>query len=1079
MRRSARIAAKPSTSSQGQAQDLTDLLGPSSDESEVEAQRGRTSDDETEAPPKAGSESDLCDTEDDAALDVAVQGNNKTSARLDNWSGAKRTIPKKGLRVPTEETGFPGVFTDNNMDAIHMTLLTEYGMWYCETCRQNPSQKKRVIGLGTRWIRKHVLKVHNMSLKDPGVKQALESLDDYGAWDGLSPTPVPKAKFVPPFPFLEKKTIKSTKNGVTPQACGLCPGQYPYIWINGATRNAHFNEKHNIPSLEEAVLGPEYPIVQSFTSQDRHNRYFPVNEALAALPDVQEDAEREFAEALTSYMQFANLAHIDPITQMGPSQGLPAEIPFINAQGWTELFKNQDPKDLNSLTAVPAKKDPLYMLLAASVHVYKQWQAVITGTNLKFRRQWIDAGDGPDNAFITQFNKLQSKEAIQSYARHLSRLMLLIVRTRTRKKSKAKDKYIPFLTPDQEAGADELISKLANKASTRSLADSVHKLAIECFAPSDPGLTAKSQHHDITHMYIALAAINSDGSYRTPAEMVRSTTATQYSMRAALLLEATNQAHRKFRGDVTACFKHYRTYLMDMEEVTPFSTLRTLRRLLLDTVASTAGYGYLHWAGKDKSHCSYKGHTFEVTKVQLMAQTMLERTEELIKTKVLKNIPLKDIGYMDPSYLDLQDEKHERANHYSVWNDPKNIELHEMREKLLVAFTTHHSMKDWFCFGVKPDGSLDWKNDRRMEWLRDVREFIESLAVSTHFYGGQGRRAKEFCGVCVCNVEARPRDMFLHGEDLLFIIGYSKTAAITLRDRMDVHSLPPRLTRLFFLFNSLVRPLLVQWTKELLDPAYITSELEAEGGASLELDIGQEEAENVSDRPEQAEDEDGTDDGLENEDFEYVEDFEEEFEFEGDPEEMDSVTKDSLNNHQPPHMRPSTIQRIFAFASLGSPLRPTRFSDLIAKTTSEFLGVELRVQAWRHVTTAIQRDIVHLLDDTPVDTVFTAQRAHSDRVSRTWYAVDENDRRLVGAGSIEKYMKASQIWQDWLDGRPPCSTTDAEELKAGVTGLESTVSALKSEVTELRTEVSELKSELKLTLSKLGKALELLEKLAA
>ncbi|KAG9087864.1 hypothetical protein FRC07_012721, partial [Ceratobasidium sp. 392] len=76
------------------------------------------------------------------------------------------------------------------------------------------------------------------------------------------------------------------------------------------------------------------------------------------------------------------------------------------------------------------------------------------------------------------------------------------------------------------------------------------------------------------------------------------------------------------------------------------------------------------------------GQTFELSKVQSMAQAMLDRAEKLMDIKVLKDISLGAIGYQDPDCLSLQDHKDERANHYFVWQDPDNVELHVMRDKL-------------------------------------------------------------------------------------------------------------------------------------------------------------------------------------------------------------------------------------------------------------------------------------------------------------------------------------------------------------------------------------------------------------
>ncbi|KAF8596790.1 hypothetical protein BDV93DRAFT_570615 [Ceratobasidium sp. AG-I] len=987
------------------------------------------------------------------------------------------------IRVPTQPTMNPGVFTDENLQVLNLELLVDHGVWYCRICRQNPTDLSRVIGMGTSHVSSHMENYHALSLKEPGVKSALASLDDYEAWDGQGPAPAPKS-MVAPFPFLETKTIRSGTGGVIPEACPFCTGPSPFIWITGTTRWKHLGT-HGA-TFANAPKGRQFDQVQSFTNYDKHNRYFPVNSALSTLHTQLDGYDRLVDDALVEYIDKACLSRIEPILPMGPSLGMEGENPFLNAQGWPQHFAGEDSADLAGLVAFPAKKDPWVSIYLASLQLLQDYQKTISTTNQKVRKQWVDAGNGPDNAFITQFNKLQTLTATRSYARHFSRLILLILRVKQKSKSKQPKGYMPFLTPDQAAHAEQLLKLLRSKSNTKQLKQCIHKLAVACFAPVDINLTAQSQYHDITHVFIALSAVKAAGSYYSPAELVRSTTALQYSMRAVLLQESTSQATGEFGGDITSCFKHYRNYLLDNDEITPFSTLRTLRRLLLDTVASTAGMGNLHWAGNNRSHCSYKGYSFQVSKVQLLAQTAVDRSEELLNNKVLRGLSLEDIDYQEPDYLALRDQKDEYANHYSVWNDHTNVSLHTSRDKLLVALTRHPSVKDEFCHGALPNKTIDWRNNNRMKWLRDVGEFVESLAISAHIHGGQARRATELCSVRVRNIEGRVRDVFLHGEDLLFITGYSKTAATTLRDRMDVHVLPPRLTRLFFILETLVRPLAVLWTKELIDPISSTStatQVDSAHGVSRSQLATQDHI-NEAGSPEDDEaqgsgirdddEETQSSNGMDLDDIELpqpnteaVQDIsalDSDAETDDSPEYDDDKHDTALGN--PQAILPSRIQAIYAFASLGFCLRPSRFSQLFAKITKEILGVELGVQGWRHVSIAIQRDLLGLVDDTgsrSVDTVFDAQAAHSSKVSKTYYAVDSGDRALVGAGSIEKYVRASQLWQDWLNGIPAPSSVNE-------------VAKLTKEIHTLQSEMSGVKSELELVNARLGKVLHLLEK---
>ncbi|QRV83739.1 hypothetical protein RhiJN_11755 [Ceratobasidium sp. AG-Ba] len=68
------------------------------------------------------------------------------------------------------------------------------------------------------------------------------------------------------------------------------------------------------------------------------------------------------------------------------------------------------------------------------------------------------------------------------------------------------------------------------------------------------------------------------------------------------------------------------------------------------------------------------------------------------------------------------------------------------------------------------------------------------------------------------NVAGRERNLFLFCNICIFILGYSKTTALTGVERTNVHALPLDITFLLFVYNALVRPLAVQWLRDLYKP---------------------------------------------------------------------------------------------------------------------------------------------------------------------------------------------------------------------------------------------------------------------
>ncbi|KAG8688758.1 hypothetical protein FRC11_004835 [Ceratobasidium sp. 423] len=210
---------------------------------------------------------------------------------------------------------------------------------------------------------------------------------------------------------------------------------------------------------------------------------------------------------------------------------------------------------------------------------------------------------------------------------------------------------------------------------------------------------------------------------------------------------------------------------------------------------------------------------------------------------------------------------------------------------------------------------------------------------------------------------------------------------------------------------------------------------QVEVGEQSDQDMSQ--AELVVDENKGMKDEDIMDDDPDDLDYEELE----------GPEDLEHST--ATTARKKPSLKPSTVQEIYAFASVGAVITPEKFSNLLGKYIKEFLGVELKAQSWRHVSKAITRDHLGLVDDTMFQptTAFDSMFAHGRRVSERFYALNEEDRALLGSGSIEKYVMASELWHDWLSGKPA--------PKDVVTNAE-----LKNEIVQLRAEVAELKAKL-------------------
>lgn len=452
-------------------------------------------------------------------------------------------------RIPSIPTSNPYISTDETLKHINIGLFAAKNVprrvWYCLTCRETPGVKTN--GLCTPMIRDHVLKFHKLSLRHPHVKEALASLNLYGAWDGTGNAPVPNC-MVPAYSFL--RTWTKEPGGIDPEACGECPGPHPYIWVDSGTRSRHLSKKHG-KDVGTARQGEKYTAVQTFMESPTYKRYFPVSLALTnVLPAEPTQDQVSKNDAIIKYLEIMRANEPEETTVMGPSQGLQDEGPFIHSQGWPDHFENEDATVVTKLVAKPVRGHAWAIILPACLLLLlNEYEPSIIHSNHKFRKQWIDAGDGQDNAFATEFGVLKSSGAKSSYTLHFAELILLVLRVAKLKLDRVEDQYCPYLTPEQLSHATALIAELRHRRGAEHLTMHIHKLAVACFAPEDTSLMARSQFHDINHVYIALKALQPDRSFLPPDKFVRPTTALQYFFRATLMHEATIQTDLKFEGN--------------------------------------------------------------------------------------------------------------------------------------------------------------------------------------------------------------------------------------------------------------------------------------------------------------------------------------------------------------------------------------------------------------------------------------------------------------------------------------------------------------------------------------------------
>ncbi|KAG8724652.1 hypothetical protein FRC09_016006 [Ceratobasidium sp. 395] len=1029
------------------------------------------------------------------------------------------------LKTPTDPVeGKPGLFADSDLKKVGYAIYVEFGVLYCQLCNFNPQTAhhlKEPVGIcsenALNHTRDHHGNVVNTALKaNSAILRGIK--DNYDVWKGPRSefsAPIPRS-IIAPNPNL--KIVRAGDKGVLLEACAYCDGPFPTIWANTTGRWNHLAKAHNGKAASDRDYLPARAVAaaQTFHSQGGYVRYFQVDSSLA-LPatnhsESASDAGSENASAAAAQMYISYITRSSATSSevMGSGHGLTRETSFIYRHGWSGELAGFLVLPIMGLVAEPGRKDVLYPVETACELLFRRYLLCIRSATPAILHSWMDT-DAQKNRYTKAFNAVTEDATIRNYSLIFAKLVCLAVRSAelldtNPDQHRAAGRYVPNLPNPQRLAAKAVLSALKPALVMEELMSAIQNLALTFFAPQDAESIGVDRFNNITYTYVMLRSVNRDTSFQPTKNLVYSTSALQYLFRASLLYQATEESKKSPRRN-KEIFEFYSKFLVINDMMYPFGTLKCLRQQMIVDVSRNRGMQDFHWLDTAMTQAKYKGHNFTIFMIIEMCQAMLNDTELFLAKEVLFDIPLEELGFLEPDFGSLQDTLEETKLGYSVWTDDSNQGILDMRHALAHAFITHPKLKGHFWRDKLPDGRPLFFEGPRREWLEKLGEFQLRLMGCTHVWGGQPRRASEHTNMLNVNLRGRPRSLMAMLDLFIFILGYSKTTAITMEDRKDVHALPPRVNRMLFILNAFIRPLAVQWVAELFDdPKETEQELAISPSPELAANPSPEPATNPSPEPvehssndpeptsdqeparssrsrrsskkavqqdadsavpdmdvSQADDDDMYIEDLDDADSDYEMDLEllavanelgleaEELAAGEADQRVQQLNRPALSSES---LRPSQIQSEMTFARNGKKFVTQDLSNIIGKYTLKYVGKEWGVAPWRHITAALQRGKLgyDLDDDTPVleDTFMDLQRGHSTRVSHAMYAVQEDDRNLSSSTSILKYIEASQKLHAFLEGKPVVQAVSrAENIEKKVDAVQTRISGVETRVKEM------------------------------
>ncbi|KAB5587466.1 hypothetical protein CTheo_9096 [Ceratobasidium theobromae] len=138
-----------------------------------------------------------------------------------------------------------------------------------------------------------------------------------------------------------------------------------------------------------------------------------------------------------------------------------------------------------------------------------------------------------------------------------------------------------------------------------------------------------------------------------------------------------------------------------------------------------------------------------------------------------------------------------------------------MTNSLAVAFFSHPRGRVLVKGVDERSSTIVWNLPAVNEWLGELDRVQRCLMFITHGVGGQPGRGTETTGLKITNSPSRTRGFRIIGTGQgAYVLSYSKSGNTTGYDRIVVHALPWRVTRMFLIINGLVAPLAGQMVEQ-------------------------------------------------------------------------------------------------------------------------------------------------------------------------------------------------------------------------------------------------------------------------
>lgn len=293
--------------------------------------------------------------------------------------------------------------------------------------------------------------------------------------------------------------------------------------------------------------------------------------------------------------------------------------------------------------------------------------------------------------------------------------------------------------------------------------------------------TANNPIPDPTERCLALLTLQHDGSFKEPKDVTGIIAKDEYCIRLAFLTEIRRRVASGEADDESAAFHDLEPYLTEKTNFT-FARLRSLQHRASAIAYDTMSLPRLWWTDTCTWRTMlYKGNRVDLDDVCRMFADTETRLVNAWENSVLKGLRIRI------DYDAIADDLTNKNVGYSFLSDQRNS-CFSRRDRLIEAFFRNKAM--FAHFAVVREEKIIWNQSALRQWLQDYGDFHSLLLLRCEMLSGAPGRGTELTAMTYRNTRTRPtRNLVVLGKHITMLCLYSKTTALTGKDKLIPHSL--------------------------------------------------------------------------------------------------------------------------------------------------------------------------------------------------------------------------------------------------------------------------------------------------